>query len=486
MNEDAVGAHAAGRARKCSIPFGGGALMRSLAPFLEFESSSEASPWRSVVIQRALTALIAVASMTFHSETACAASAGEMLTNGNFTDGLAPWVGDGSHVEGERGVQVRHSLKQVLAPAALQPGSSYRLTARVRNLGADRGEIAVVFRIPEWKQSYRTYRKTVASGDFDDVSVSFTAPAYTTQAEVALSNASGMAVEAVSLVAVQAVAPTEPVVDASQSHVLPGYSLVFNDEFSGHTLDRSKWYTRHIYEGETLDHLNDEQERYSDDGTHLVHDGMLSLRAHRMDHRGPKGEVLYAAGMIRSDWTVRYGYLEARVRMPAAKGVFPAFWIGPDVSSAGDFRWPPEIDIFEYVNNGKDDLPDMLHTGVVPQNGAVPFTNVDPSFNERWTFWKAPFAFDQGWHTIAAEWTPTFVTTYVDGRRIVTRPYRWEGKDAKLAAKGCIILNFAVGGEWSGRYGIDDDALARTSFDIDWIRVYQKPESQPKRNAGAS
>jgi hypothetical protein len=34
-------------------------------------------------------------------------------------------------------------------------------------------------------------------------------------------------------------------------------------------------------------------------------------------------------------------------------------------------------------------------------------------------------------------------------------------------------LNLAIGGQWAGRYGIDDSAFPQ-ALAIDWVRVYQK------------
>src|SRR5262245_3125666 len=137
-----------------------------------------------------------------------------------------------------------------------------------------------------------------------------------------------------------------------------GWDLVFFDEFSGATLDRDKWATRYIYKNETLDHFKDEVQRYRDNENHQLKDGVLALVA-----RQSSSSALFDSGMIRSHQTLYYGYFEARILLPSAIGVWPAFWLHGDYSADGKVWYPPEIDIFEFVNNGVEDLPNMLHSG---------------------------------------------------------------------------------------------------------------------------
>ncbi len=58
-------------------------------------------------------------------------------------------------------------------------------------------------------------------------------------------------------------------------------------------------------------------------------------------------------------------------------------------------------------------------------------------------------------------------------KKIVERQYPWRYDDGRVAAKAYILLNLAVGGEWAGRYGVDDHVLP-ASLDIDWVRAYEK------------
>jgi beta-glucanase (GH16 family) len=136
--------------------------------------------------------------------------------------------------------------------------------------------------------------------------------------------------------------------------------------------------------------------------------------------------------------------------------------------------WPPEIDIFEFVNNGKDDKVNEIHSSTTDTPGrATEFRYVDPHFKTNFRDYVAPFDFNAGWHTIGAEWTPTEVSIYVDGLKVVTTSFQWEYADGTLAAPAHVLLNLAIGDKWAGRYGIDDSAFPQ-ALAVDWVRVYQK------------
>jgi beta-glucanase (GH16 family) len=372
---------------------------------------------------------------------------------------------------GKRALSPRKDVIAKFGRDAFQPGRSYVLKVRTNVTGgkADPAVIAVRFRRNNKDEILRSYRLELPSGSSERELV-FTAPAFAAKSELIVApKGNEVKVEQLSLQMRDPVSLTEPIASMEGSHVLPGYALAFNDEFNGNELNRGKWFTRYVYQNGGLDYLKDEKQRFRDKDNHVVKDGVLSLVARKGDKPGQ-----YDSGMIRSDWTTRYGYFEARVKMPGGKGVFPAFWLNSDAAEDGHVEWPPEIDIFEFVHNGGEEHRNMIHTGVVQQKGTKrDFRYLDPEFKTQWKYWKAPFNFDEGWHTIGAEWTPDSVTTYVDGRKLVTFGYEWKYNDGRLAGPAHILLNLAIGGEWAGKYGIDDSAFPQ-ALEVDWVRVYKK------------
>ncbi|MDO9002137.1 MAG: glycoside hydrolase family 16 protein [Aquabacterium sp.] len=405
----------------------------------------------------------------------------ELALNPQFSQGLAFWsVTDGVLTPsllraGGQALDLGWQAVQPLSSSTLVPGRSYTLRVKAKLANAGQASTASVnFRLANGWEVFRTYKVAIDSSAFKDYEINFTAPAYVGKADITLvTSGTRTVIDSTSLTMRATISQTEPIASSQGSHVPANYTLAFNDEFNGTTLNRQKWFTRFIQVGGTLDTLNDEQQRYTDNNTHMVANGVLSLTARPVNSSTNAG-LPYESGMIRSDWTARYGYYEARVKMPGGVGVWPAFWLNSDASDTGRLSWPPEIDIFEFVNNGVEDTTRMLHSGI-SASALYPsaYLYADPAFDKMWTFWAAPFHFHEGWHTVGAEWTPESVTLYIDGMKIYTRTHSWTYSDGALAGPAHIILNLAIGGQWAGRHGIDNTAFPQ-ALQIDWVRAYRK------------
>jgi beta-glucanase (GH16 family) len=248
-----------------------------------------------------------------------------------------------------------------------------------------------------------------------------------------------------------------------------GWTVVLEDEFDGNELDLNRWATRYIYENERMDHLHTEVQRYRDNNNHIVSDGTLALVA-----RPIEGSDLFESGMIRSRQTFYYGYFEARVRLPRGRGVYPAFWLNPDYDARGKLNWPPEIDIFEYPINGRSDTEFMFHTSASnPFQEPLNYLQHHPRYSLKTRSFTNDRPLNEDWHTFGLVWTPETITVLFDGERVFTREYKWiRDEDRQLGGPAHVLLNFGVGGQWAGRYGIEREAFPQAML-VDHVRVCQ-------------
>jgi beta-glucanase (GH16 family) len=129
----------------------------------------------------------------------------------------------------------------------------------------------------------------------------------------------------------------------------PAPRLLLDQEFDGTGLDAKIWYTCYPYAKRGTGCSNNprmELEWYRSANV-SVSGGFANLTALR--ERAHDGYP-YTSGMIstggtpqtKATFAYRYGYAEARIKLPPGKGMWPAFWLVP-----ANRTWPPEIDIME-------------------------------------------------------------------------------------------------------------------------------------------
>ena len=243
--------------------------------------------------------------------------------------------------------------------------------------------------------------------------------------------------------------------------VIPeGYKLVWNDEFNeGSELNSTDW--RHEVQGPGW--VNHELQTYvngkSPSGRRVteIDEGVLRINCFKENNKIYSGRV-YAKPS--QGW--KYGYIEASIRLPKGRGTWPAFWMMPV-----NFRsWPAdgEIDIMEEVGYHPNYVSSSLHANAhVHSNGTQVTKEV-----------YCPGA-EGEFHTYAIEWTPDYITTFVDGKQLLHYDNRGLGRDDwPYDAPFYVILNLAWGGDWGGAQGVDESKLP-VSMEVDYVRVLQKP-----------
>jgi len=201
------------------------------------------------------------------------------------------------------------------------------------------------------------------------------------------------------------------------------WKLVFHDEFNEDKLDTTRWNTCYprVDGNGCTNSGNHELEWYQPDEV-IVDDGMLHLRA---QDRSVKEGYPYTSGMVTTyqKFSFQYGYVEARFKVPAGQGMWPALWLLPE-----DDHWPPEIDIFEVLG----DEPSTIHT-------TLHYTTDGKNHYSSGSYWNGP-DFSAGFHFIGLLWGPHLISWTVDGieRYSVTENIPQE--------PFYLIANLAVGG----------------------------------------
>ena len=163
--------------------------------------------------------------------------------------------------------------------------------------------------------------------------------------------------------------------------------------------------------------------------------------------------------------TFKYGTVEARIQTPdLANGLWPAFWtLGNNFPTAG---WPDcgEIDVME-MGSGS-----AINGGVVNQRVGSHF-HWDAGGYANWgSSHDMPSPINDTFVIYRMEWTPTAVSTYINGMHIVTMN---TSSIPEFNAPHFFILNLAVGGTYTG---IFDSGGITASFPaeyrVDYIRIF--------------
>lgn len=164
--------------------------------------------------------------------------------------------------------------------------------------------------------------------------------------------------------------------------------------------------------------------------------------------------------------TFKYGTVEARISTPdLANGLWPAFWtLGNDFPSAG---WPEcgEIDIMEMgiysaINDNK----------VNERTGSHFHWDNNGGYANYGSTMDMPSPINDTFVVYRMEWTPTSISTYINGQWIVTMN---TSSIPEFNAPQFFILNLAVGGSYTGITtpgGIT--APFPAEYKVDWIRIY--------------
>lgn len=202
---------------------------------------------------------------------------------------------------------------------------------------------------------------------------------------------------------------------------------------------------------------NDELEWYVPEQVRVA-DGALRLTAERAPVRGSDGNTYeFRSGMVTTGPPAQedapaklaftYGSVEARLRVPAGRGLWPALWLLPASRES-----LPEIDLLEVIGQDPGELSMYLH----------PADPAEPSPYRRYRVPGADLAED--WHTVRLDWSAGSLRFFLDGVQV------WQVTGSQVPDEPMyVVLNLAVGGVFPGPP--DERTVFPATFAIDRLRI---------------
>lgn len=238
----------------------------------------------------------------------------------------------------------------------------------------------------------------------------------------------------------------------------------FAEEFDGDAINLSKWniYTANYW---------DKQTHFSRENV-FVRDGKAVLRYEKKPGRhndAPNGkETKYASGFLDTygKWVQRYGYFEARMKLPKAPGLWPAMWLMPDRGLAEGEQWKRadtgrggmEFDIMEH----------LTRWGPYRYNIAFHWDGYGEKHQQTGSQTIYGEHDADGFITVGLLWLPGKAAIYHHGRLVA----EWES--SRISDVPSDLMFTHVMGGWDNN--ALDDAQLPAEFVIDYVRCWQRKD----------
>lgn len=242
--------------------------------------------------------------------------------------------------------------------------------------------------------------------------------------------------------------------------------LVWADEFEQEGAPDSSRWTYDLGDGcpDICGWGNNELQYYTQRPENVrIEDGRLIIEAHREPYEGKEYTSTRLVSRQKGDW--KYGYIEARAKLPQGTGTWPAIWMLPTDWQYGGWPASGEIDIMEHVGYNPERVYGTVHTKAF--NHAIGTQKGDST-----EVVDAHHKF----HVYAIDWSPEKIDFLVDGEVYHTFLNEGTGYEAwPFDQPFHLLMNLAVGGNWGGAKGVDEEIWPQR-MEVDYVRVYQQTE----------
>ena len=220
---------------------------------------------------------------------------------------------------------------------------------------------------------------------------------------------------------------------------------------SGRESDRGRWFSHTPWNGDFGDAVfSDSQPGFP----FTVHDGVLRIEARK------DGDGKWRSGLLASvhpdgaGFSQRYGYFEARAKLPPGPGVWPGFWLNTNLPH-GSTDPGVEIDVIEYYGQFPNAFHSTLHiwdnSGGNQNRVADHISPVDDG------------SLSREFHSFGVDVEPDWLKFYLDRRetwRLPTPP--------ELTQPLMLLVDLALGSGWP-----IDGTPNPSIMEIDYVHAYE-------------
>lgn len=243
------------------------------------------------------------------------------------------------------------------------------------------------------------------------------------------------------------------------------WTQTLNDDFEGSVINEKLW---RIYGPNYWD----KRSHFSREGL-VLGDGMIRLRMTKKT--GPHNDdpnsdrvTDYQVGFMDSygKWVQTYGYFEARMKLPTAPGLWPAFWMMPDRGEDKGPQWVRqdtakggmEFDIMEH----------LTRWGPYRYNVAMHWDGYKKDHKATGSTCIYAKPDKDGFITAGVLWLPGKLVFYAQGQEVG----RWENE--RVCNQPMDLMFDLVTGGWDND-ALDDKQLP-ADFTIDYVRCWQRKD----------
>jgi len=265
---------------------------------------------------------------------------------------------------------------------------------------------------------------------------------------------------------------------------------VWRDEFDGNSLDGTKWTALNGGWGDEGQQVrncytrSDENINVSGGSLNLI--GLYKPGATCTGGNTKTGNFTSGFVQTKNKAYFKYGYIEARIKMPKNKSTWPGFWMSPNNSPYGP-GWPDwgEIDIVEAKGSNRQFAASDAHW----RDKNTPTGQTGSHRNRQGVIPSSKFGTNNDtteWHTYGVKWTEGKLEYFIDGEwhHTITE---FKNSNSTGSPNGpfdqnfFLRLNLAIGGNyidspWDdpiNSVGAANGEGFPATMSVDYVRVYE-------------